>query len=177
MSGNFGRHNPLTLGLLVVTALLVLIIVAELYPTNGNPAQGDIATQTERNDVSNMSPQNLPPPSFDNYTEIVARPLFNQGRRPSDGTENGSATQDDPLHLTGIVITPERREALFLSRQNKEVVRALIGEWVEGWKVDAIEPERVTVHRDGRTAEIVLERGSSSIPAGKSQVKPGAVKK
>jgi hypothetical protein len=177
VNGEFRRRKVLMLGLLAANVVLVLVIASGLYATNGNPAQEGTGTAAPLADVAKMPPHNLPTPALNNYAEIVERPLFNQGRRPSRGTENESVTSDNPLVLVGTVITPERREALFLSRQDKAVVRALLGEWVEGWKVDSIEPDRVTVRRDERTAEILLERGSASTTAGKKQGGPAPAKK
>jgi hypothetical protein len=167
----------LTLGLLAANVLLVLILASELYSTNGDPVQGGAGIHVPQGEVSTMAPINLPSPALENYAETVAQPLFNQGRKPSRGAEDNSVNNDNPLVLVGIVITPEMREALFLSKQDNEVIHALIGEWVEGWKVDSIEPDRVTVRRGGRTAEIELERGSPSTTAGKSRVRPAPKKK
>lgn len=177
MNGNFGRRRVLTLGLLAANVLLVLILASELYPTNGDTAQGDAETRLTGGEVSILPAVNLPSPSLENYAETVARPLFNQGRKPSQAGVDESANNDNPLVLVGIVITPELREALFLSRQDNEVVHALIGDWVEGWKLDSIEPDRVRVHRGGRTAEIILERGASAPTPQKSQVRPAPKKK
>jgi hypothetical protein len=177
VNGEFRRRKVLTLGLLVANAALVLVIVSGLYATSGNPGQGSAGTAAPPVDIAKMPPVNLPTPALKNYAEIVERPLFNQGRRPSRGAENESVKTNNPLVLIGTVITPDISEALFHSQQNNGVIRARLGEWVEGWKVDSIEPDRVTVRRDERTAEIVLERGSASTTAGKNQARPAPVKK
>lgn len=174
MGSHTGKMRTLTL--LGINILVGLLIAVEIYSVP-EPSAGQVSVPVQ--------PQlELPPPSppvfslspLENYAEIVKRPLFNSDRRPVEVTIEG-VKQSDPLTLIGIVITPEREEALFLSRTKKETVRGLIDDWVEGWKIISIESDRVTIKRDNREEEIELKRSSPPLSARGITKEPSQVNK
>jgi hypothetical protein len=75
---------------------------------------------------------------------ILTRPLFNSTRRPPQTTEISSNFELGGARLTGIVIGPGERLAIFDIKGSKPVVLNE-GEIVSGWRVDSIAPSEVSL--------------------------------
>jgi hypothetical protein len=77
---------------------------------------------------------------------ILARPLFSPTRHPppTTGTEISSNFELGGARLTGIVIAPGERLAIFDIKGSKPVVLNE-GETVSGWRVDSIAPTEVSL--------------------------------
>jgi hypothetical protein len=77
---------------------------------------------------------------------IVARPLFSPTRRPRETAKSAGATDPElsDVRLTGIVIEPDRRLAIFAVAGAKPRTLSL-GEALNGWKLDSISPEEVSL--------------------------------
>ena len=109
-------------------------------------------------------------PPLAEFSEIAARPLFSPSRRPPAETEEPDDEEDappKPLHfiLTGVVISAEGQLALLRRINTAEVIRALLGQEIDGWQVERIESDRVTL-RQGDTIEVVtLQDESEEFPA------------
>ncbi|MEO1751947.1 hypothetical protein [Thiofaba sp. EF100] len=99
-------------------------------------------------------------PPLESYAQTVARPLFNMSRRPEE-EDAGVKTAEGVFTLTGVVITASgRREALLVPRGGRGVTRGGVGDWVDGWRIELIEPERVVLRRGPKEMPLVLERPS-----------------
>jgi len=131
--------------LLASCALVAAIITAEIAGTAGPDMVGTAAPPP---------PDALPPPArsepLGRYDEllatILARPLFSSTRRPPPRGGNDT-TVDSGLtdtRLTGIVIVPGRRIAIFASTGAKPLVVGE-GETVSGWRVERINPREVSL--------------------------------
>ena len=93
------------------------------------------------------------------FSEIVARPLFSPSRRPPkeiEDSDTDDAPPPTPSHfiLAGVVISAEGRMVLLRRLNSTDLIRALLGQEIDGWYVELIEPDRVTL-RQGSTVEIV----------------------
>src|SRR5690242_169814 len=77
---------------------------------------------------------------------IVARPLFSLTRRPRETAKSAGATDPElgDVRLTGIVIEPDRRLAIFAVAGAKPRTLSL-GQPLNGWKLDSISPEEVSL--------------------------------
>jgi hypothetical protein len=75
---------------------------------------------------------------------ILARPLFSPTRHPPQTTEISSNFELGGARLTGIVIGPGERLAIFDIKGSKPVVLNE-GESVSGWRVDSIAPSEVSL--------------------------------
>jgi hypothetical protein len=77
---------------------------------------------------------------------ILARPLFSPTRQPpqTTGTEVSSNFELGGARLTGIVIAPGERIAIFDIKGSKPMVLNE-GETVSGWRVDSIAPSEVSL--------------------------------
>jgi hypothetical protein len=77
---------------------------------------------------------------------ILARPLFSPTRHPPPrtGTETSSTLDLGGARLTGIVIAPGVRLAIFDLKGSKPVLLNE-GETISGWRVDSIAPSEVSL--------------------------------
>lgn len=112
-------------------------------------------------------PAALPPPQpaftlqpLDDFSETLARPLFLPSRRPlapgEDAPQQAGAMRN-LFTLMGVIISDEERMALVKRRKTGEVLRLIEGQQVDGWQVEAIMPDRVTLRHDEETEEVELK--------------------
>ncbi len=138
--------DRLVLALLLAGCLLAAAIIT-----------AEMARAPDRDDpVSIASPPPEPaPPSTrpeppGRYTEllasILARPLFSSTRQPPPrGGDNAMADSGlADTRLTGIIIAPGHRIAIFVPNGSKPLVVSE-GESVSGWRVERINPQEVSL--------------------------------
>lgn len=130
-----------------------------------------------------FSPTPLP-----QYAGIVERPVFSEARRP-DAEQPPLAPEppappppppEQPLHLIGVVLLPDRAAALLrleetevvslpvrahrpgsaapLTKINSKVLRVLQGDTVEGWQLASVEANKVVLRRNQEVRELALVR-------------------
>jgi hypothetical protein len=109
---------------------------------------------------------------------ILARPLFSSTRRPPQTTEISSNFELGGARLTGIVIGPGERLAIFDIKGSKPVVLNE-GETVSGWRVDSIAPSEVSLVGPGglKTLQPKLDpahTGSGISPASAARLQPAS---
>lgn len=139
--------------------LLLLIACAGLVAVNGFELRGGgddgavTAKPRARIDRAAPVPQAPPPPVAPLMATVLARPLFSPTRRP--------AAQDEPVaedltgkRLTGIVIAPERRLAIFAVSGSKPLILGE-GQSVSGWQIETITPTEVSLR--GPTGQRTLQ--------------------
>jgi len=81
---------------------------------------------------------------------LLARPLFNDDRRPAMSAPAAAASVD-PLRLTGVFVSSQAKGAIFAAGAGKPVVLG-VGGSVSAFRVQAIEAGQVTmVGADGST--------------------------
>ena len=97
-----------------------------------------------------------PRPTADkSVATILAQPLFSPTRRPPETVQaDGSAdpTLSD-VRLTGIVIEPDRQLAIFAVKGAKPRTLS-VGEALNGWKLDGISAEEVSLSGPGGTTTL-----------------------
>ncbi len=160
------KTRAATLALLTINLLLlVALLMAHLASSGGNSYPSFAAQNTD----SVMPETDLPKPTYSApsigfYEEIVSRPLFSETRLPPEKAANQSndAVQENKLppafSLVGIVMTVEISKALLQLKNNKETVHVELGEKFDGWRVDAIQPDRIKVSNGSKSNEVILER-------------------
>jgi general secretion pathway protein N len=128
-----------------------------------------------------QTPERLGP--LAQYSEIAARPLLSQSRKPQpffiQGQEAGEQPQTFDFVLTSVLITPQLQMAILQPTQGGEGVRLKIGdapESAQGWRVAEIHPRSVVIEGpDGpRTLELRVFDGLSGQPPSVSPVSPGS---
>ena len=104
--------------------------------------------------------------SLDQLSTMLDRPLFSPSRRPPAPPP---APPPPNLVLFGVVMDGEGARAVVRAGADKKLVRAQIGDEIDGWKVSQIEGRKVVLSLDGRFATFTLfsdDRGKSESAEG-----------
>jgi general secretion pathway protein N len=100
--------------------------------------------------------------SLDQLSSTLDRPLFSPTRRgpvPSPVTQAvaPSAPQAPPtLTLVGVAMDSEHARALIRTDRDKKILRAQIGDDIDGWKVSQIEGQKVVLSLGERFVTLTL---------------------
>ncbi|MEW6691616.1 MAG: hypothetical protein AB1340_02125 [Pseudomonadota bacterium] len=141
--------------LLLLNAGLVLVLLWEL---RASPPDVPVPAGSPSPPREDPPPAQFDLPPLEAYAQTVERPLFNMSRRPEED-DAGMRVAEGDFTLTGVVITADgRREALLVPRRGRAVLRGGVGDWLEGWRVELIEAERVVLRRGLKEMVLVLER-------------------
>jgi hypothetical protein len=107
--------------------------------------------------------------SLDELSATLNRPLFSPGRRPPAPPPPPPVVQTTAppapppsrpdLMLLGVVMDGEGARAVIRTGGNKKILRAQIGDDIDGWKVSQIEGRKVVLSLDGRFATFTLFSG------------------
>ena len=94
---------------------------------------------------------------LERYREVLDRPLFSPGRRPSGTTPNAEEPGALPT-LQGIVVSPKQKFALFAGASDAAASRVAEGETIGRWTVQKIAANRVMLTTsDGAPVELSLK--------------------
>ena len=103
-------------------------------------------------------------PPIESFSEIAARPLFSESRRPPSpaaepepGQAAAPVVRRGLFVLVGVVITSRTRLAIVRQRHAREAVRLVEGQQIEGWTVDSIQPDRVLFRQGAAVEEVRLD--------------------
>ena len=100
--------------------------------------------------------------SLDQLSSTLERPLFSPTRRrpappPVTQAVAPSAPQQQPtLTLFGVAMDGEQARALIRTDRDKKIVRAQIGDDIDGWKVSQIEGRKVVLSLGERFVTLTL---------------------
>jgi hypothetical protein len=149
--------------------------------------ESSVSNVESRPPAPSQKPANQGPPpvqheSLENLVAtILARPLFNPTRRPPDTGSSQNAA--DPglrdVRLTGIVVAPDRRLAIFALSDKKKSLPLSEGETLNGWRLDSILQEQVSLSGPGGTTTLMPKADTSlvrqvGLPAAPAQPQPVA---
>ncbi len=95
------------------------------------------------------------------FSEILARPLFTEGRLPDEVPEPEKVLTEQvglpKLKLEGVVISPESRVAVVRDLTNNELLRLIEGMIHAGWRVATVNTDEAVLEREGETHQLPLE--------------------
>ena len=109
-----------------------------------------------------LEPFQLPP--LEQYSEVMARPLFIAARRPESPPEDTApepppADPERTFVLLGVMMTPETTMVLLQPEEpNAKPERVRAGGTVGGWRLETVLPDRVVLRKDQATQELKLVR-------------------
>lgn len=154
-----------------VVAAAVLYVGLSIGPSV--PAIEDIQPAAEAPLAIDEDAQSLAVrmPSAKEYVEIVRRPIFSPNRRPPQEGDIQLQTVAFELNLKliGIIISSGEPIAIVSPGNSSSFVRLTEGDSYQGWVVDGIEPQRVTLRRDAAVEYLELAYDQPPPPR-----KPGA---
>lgn len=89
------------------------------------------------------------------------RPLFSEERRPRQVQAGADSADTGELHLllTGVIATPEVGVATFKEETSSKVLRARVGQPLEGhpqWRLTAVEARKATLEGPSGTVQLEL---------------------
>jgi hypothetical protein len=137
----------LRLALLALCVGLASAVAAEAYvlmPTASTPS--GLVAQKKAVRAQIEEPADIDPM----VAEILARPLFTSTRMPPaiPAADEETVEEQQPprlqARLAGITLGPDAREALF-QRDGEQAIPVRIGGEIDGWKVAAIQLDRVVL--------------------------------
>jgi hypothetical protein len=104
--------------------------------------------------------------SLSKLSVTLDHPLFSPNRRPPappppiEQTAAPSAPPSEPkLILLGVVMDGEGARAILRTSADRKILRAQIGDDIDGWKVSQIEGRKMVLSLDGRFATFTLFSG------------------
>jgi type II secretory pathway component PulC len=114
-------------------------------------------------DSSNVTLSNpLAAQSLERLSATVDRPLFSPSRRPTPAPVAQAPEPPVPpapkpdLVLSGIVMDGKNTRAVVQVGAEKKILRAQIGDNIDGWTVNRIEGRKLVLSLDGRFATFTL---------------------
>lgn len=145
--------------LLLLLNLLLLLLIGMMWRNTPQVMSEQETTKVQ------TSPLQLPASplrslSLDHYQEILARPLFwseRRGLQTSPPTEAASSTQPLAFVLIGVVMSPEAKYALLGKPGGTEVTKVQPGDIVEGWMLESMTTNSVSLNRGGERRQITLD--------------------
>lgn len=148
-------------GLLALTAAALAGLVAwqiSRPPEVPPPSPASAPEAADDAEVQRVA-QPFEPRPLESYAGIEARPLFLRSRRPPPPSTaaTGGSRGHDTLILAGVILTATKRLAMIETKRTSGVVVVREGQLVEGWSVDRIAPDRVTVSLDDQVVDLLLD--------------------
>jgi hypothetical protein len=142
-----GMTGILQFVLSALCAGLSLIVVAEVFSLTQQNYSSVAETATP---TTALVETVAPAPDMDGtVAAILARPLFTPGRRPPQTASFAPIAETEEEaprqlrgRLAGVTIRPGVREALFI-REGQKPLAVSVGAEIDGWRISAIEPDRV----------------------------------
>ncbi|MFZ2312921.1 MAG: hypothetical protein WAV82_09920, partial [Methylobacter sp.] len=103
----------------------------------------------------------------ESYVDLVARPLFIEGRKPVDepspeAAQAAAKSESFDWQLNGVYSTKKNTSALF-SRSKSKVAKdnhrkITVGDDLDGWKLIEINKDRVLLKQGGNEKELLLRK-------------------
>lgn len=145
--------KSLMLAAVAVLAGGTVLAAAWLVPIAPAPPDNPAAAPARR-------PPAMPTvPPLGELAETTARPLLSPTRRPVPGAAAPAGTAAalfNRYRLQGVVIDGNRRRVLLAPAPGGKTLSIGEGESVEGWTIDRIAPERLTLRSGDRTETVEL---------------------
>ncbi len=155
----------LLLGLCLLLAVIILVEWTFLpsEPQSVNQ-KGQINTGPAKADLESVSAFTLPP--LTEFDAIKERPIFIEGRRPLPPSQtvvqeqrpipSRGGSRPPKMNLSAILIINDEPMALLRNPPKGVSTRLKTGDEFQGWQVEKITPDRVTLKQSGKREEFLL---------------------
>lgn len=168
--------------LLCTTCVLGYALWSELNTPIALPVNTDIDSKAViKNDIP-LEKIQYEVPEISDYDEIINRPLFFEDRKPyvyvapetptkkPRKKKQAAPKKTEQYSLNAVVITSERQLAIIQSGRKKTLQRIALGEEIDGWTLETIEPRSVLLKKGNESKNLELEIRTSK-PQQKSTTK------
>jgi len=170
----------ITSKLFFIKLFFILIIAGlsfTLWSQISTPASLPADKKTEKKLIENsvivFSEEQIEPSVITDYDEIIERPLFFDDRKPyvyvepekkQPDTKKKKTTpkKNEQYSLSAIMITSEKKLAIIQSGREKSLQRIALGESIDGWKIENIEPHSVLLKKGNESKNLTLEIKNSN---------------
>lgn len=152
-----------TAALLTINGVLALMLWLQLgtVPREAAAAVANSAAAAPPPPLPAAGPE-IPP--FSAYQDVIERPLFwseRRAQREHAVVGPDSAAAPVPFILLGVVLA-EQSHAVLGRAGAKEVSRVYVGDVIEGWVVESMTRESVTLSANGVRRELQFGNGRSN---------------
>lgn len=156
------EQKAVTVALLALNGVLALVAGIELVNAGqAAPAQAvALPIEEQQLDLPRSRPVMA---SLNAYQEISERPLFWSERRKVQELAADAAQTVMPFVLLGVV-NGKRAKAILAKNGAKEVSRVAVGDVVDGWRIEAVNRQSVTLVSGSMRKELQVGPG---LPPGK----------
>lgn len=168
---------------ILLATCLVLVVILLLEWTYAHYSNKELLSSMDKIEqqsyVENKLPEiDLALVPIEHYTEMVARPLFVQGRKPiveveAEEIEVLDTGKIDDWILVGIYSIDKQFFASFKNLEEKKHKTKQEGDDISGWKIKEIQAENVILVRAGKEQIIPLRKPKAEVkPKAKARNKP-----
>jgi len=155
------EQKPVTVALLTLNGVLAMVAVTELVNAGDVVSESvPLQVQEEKLDLPKVRPIMA---SLESYQEISERPLFWSERRKVQGGTADAAQTVMPFVLLGVV-SGKRAKAIIGKNGSKDVSRVAVGDVVDGWRIEAVNQQSITLVSGSMRKELQVGPG---LPPGK----------
>jgi len=146
----------------LILLLLNILLVGMIWLIWHGAPQAEFSTEVSEVNAAPLALPAIPLRSLSitHYQELVTRPLFWSERRALESDSSAAVTTgNQPLAfvLSGVVMSPQSNHALLSKTGSNEVVKVQPGDIVEGWQVESMTENSVSLTRGGERQKIELD--------------------
>jgi hypothetical protein len=172
------KISPLHKYLQIILTGLCIVMVYMLWLATKpmsyvNESQNAAVNEEESNAISSFPNIENTIPTVDEFEEMINRPLFYESRVPfvfeeaeeiekSNNTKKTNKKRNEEYSLSAVIITPDKKIALIQLNREKELQRINLGENIDDWKLEEVEPHQIKLSKGAETKTLLLEIKNSS---------------
>jgi len=162
--------------LVAIIALLGGVFIGQQFGLGaGYSLATSEGTKPQRDYLAGLGKEGFRLAGFDQFQELVSRPVFNEDRKPTPIEEKPvdpatvvSAVADLDVTLTSIIHTPDKKIAIVRDNKSSASMVVRVGMPLEGeqsgWKLVEVEPRKVVFEGEGSgRKELELSVNESAI--------------
>jgi len=173
MIGKWIPADIVSRALLLMATVLLVVVLLEIADIATGPAATELVTADDSTPLpaipaSASTASDYPP--LGSFGEILQRPLYEATRRPvqAKAVVQDTASADRlraKWRLSGIIID-ERNIAILETVRAGETLSLVVGQSVDGWRVQQISENDVVLVRGAETLRFALHEGDGSAATG-----------
>jgi general secretion pathway protein N len=172
------RHLGATLFLLVACAALALVALHEIDAPADDDAAPPAAAPTTPRQAPQPQSAGFALPPLESYAEVAQRPLFSPSRKPPPpDAARETLGNSSSFVLLGIVISERGKYTLIQHGRPPVTARLTEGQTLEGWTIQEIRPDRVTLQNAVTQQELKLKDVKDRPPGGAPPPVPPPVRR